>query len=121
MEKRIYSLFIGRWQCIPPHKGHITLIESVLREGKNALIAIRDTDRDEKNPFSIEQRRKALKKAFKKWKSRVKIIKIPDITEVCYGRKVGWGIREIKLSKDLESISGTKMREANKEKELWQF
>jgi len=115
----IYSLFIGRWQCIPPHKGHIALIETALKEGKNVLIAIRDTPKNEQNPYSVEQRREALKKAFKKWGKRVKIMKIPDIEEVCFGRKVGWGIREIRLSKDLENISGTKIRKAQKEKELW--
>jgi len=29
-----YSLFIGRWQCIPTHEGHIALIETVLKQGK---------------------------------------------------------------------------------------
>ncbi len=41
---------------------------------------------------------------------RVEIIYIPDITEVCYGRKVGWGIRRIPLPEEIESISGTKIR-----------
>jgi len=109
--KMRYSLFIGRWQCIPPHKGHIALIESVLNEGKNVLIAIRDTEKDEKNPYDIKDRERALMKAFKKWGNKVKIIAIPDIEDVCYGRGVGWGIRKIKLSKELERISGTKIRE----------
>jgi len=113
-----YSLYIGRWQCIPPHKGHIALIETVLKEGKNVLIAIRDTPKDKDNPYSVEQRRRALKKAFKKWGNRVRVMKIPDIEAVCYGRKVGYEIREIRLSKDLEKISGTKIRRANKIKEL---
>ena len=118
MDTRKYSLFIGRWQVIPPHKGHIALIETALKEGKNTLIAIRDTKRDENNPYSVEQRRRALKRAFRKWGKKVKIIKIPDIEAVCFGRKVGYDIREIKLSKDLESISGTAIRKAQKEKNL---
>jgi hypothetical protein len=40
----------------------------------------------------------------------IKIVLIPDITEVIYGRNVGWGIREIRLPKDIEEISGTKIR-----------
>ena len=118
--KKKYSLFIGRWQCIPPHKGHMALIETALMEGKNALVAIRDTEKNESNPFSFVQRKRALKKAFKKWGERVKIIKIDDIEEVVYGRKVGYGIREVRLSKDLENISGTKIRKAQKEAGLWQ-
>ena len=36
-----YSLFIGRYQ--PLHAGHINLIRVVLNEGKNVLVALRDT------------------------------------------------------------------------------
>jgi len=114
-----YSLFIGRWQCLPPHKGHIALIETALNQGKNVLIAIRDTEKDESNPFTMERRKEGLEKAFKRWGNKVKIIEIPDIEEIVYGRKVGYGIREVYLSKDLESISGTKIREAQKESGLW--
>ena len=39
---------------------------------------------------------------------------MPDILEVCYGRKVGCGIREIRLDGNTESISGTKIREIQK-------
>jgi nicotinamide mononucleotide adenylyltransferase len=116
------SLFIGRWQCIPPHSGHIALIETVLNEGKNVLIAIRDTEKDENNPYPLNERRKALRKAFsdRGWnRDRIKIIAIPDIKEVVYGRKVGYGIREIKLSPELEAISATEIRKKNKEKDLW--
>jgi len=105
----IYSLFIGRWQ--PFHKGHKKLIESVLNEGKNVLVAIRDTEISKDDPFTIKQRKKMIHKSLKNWGDKVKIIVIPDISEVCYGRKVGWGIREIKLSDDIEEISGTKIRD----------
>jgi len=115
-----YSLFIGRWQCLPPHAGHIALIESELKKGNPVLIAIRDTKKDKNNPYSVKQRKRALKEAFKKWGDKVKIIKIPNIKAVCYGRKVGYEIKEIKLSPDLEKISATKVREKNKQKELWQ-
>ncbi len=40
------SLFIGRYQ--PFHAGHMALIETVLREGKEVCIAIRDTEISEK-------------------------------------------------------------------------
>ena len=114
------SLFIGRWQCVPPHAGHLALIETVLKEGKNVWIGVRDTQKDESNPYNCRQRGVALRKALSKWpRDRVIITCIPDVAEVVYGRKVGWGLREIRLSEDLESISGTKVRKAQKEKELW--
>jgi len=100
-----YSLFIGRFQ--PLHEGHIKLIRSVLNEGKNVCVALRDTDIDENNPYNTKQRTKMFESEFG---DKVKIIVIPDILEVCYGRKVGWGIREITLDKETEAISATKIR-----------
>ena len=102
-----YSLFIGRYQ--PLHQGHIALIQRVLDEGKSICVALRDTEIDENNPYSTEQRKEMF---FKEFKDKVKVIVIPDIEEVCYGRKVGWGIREIKLDKKTESISASKIRNA---------
>jgi len=55
-----------------------------------------------------------LKKLLKEHKSYVKIIKIPDISNIVYGRKVGWDIREIKLDKEIEAISATSIRMKSK-------
>jgi len=109
--KKKYSLFIGRWQ--PFHKGHRKLINTILNEGKNVCIAIRDTEITKNNPYSLLQRMLMLEKEFKKQKisGRVKVITIPDIEEVVYGRTPGWKIRQIKLGKQTEAISGTKIRD----------
>ena len=48
-----YSLYIGRWQ--PWHAGHRWLIDQQLSKGKNVCIAIRDMEKDEKNPFSSKE------------------------------------------------------------------
>ncbi len=113
IEKRInnkkYSLFIGRYQ--PLHKGHIALIKTVLNEGKDVLVALRETPMNKENPYSISERKKMFSDVFGE---RVKVISIPDISEVCYGRKVGWGVREIRLAETVENISATKIREQNK-------
>ena len=101
----LYSLFIGRYQ--PLHEGHIRLIQKVLDEGKNVCVALRDTEIDKNNPYSIKQRKEMF---FKEFKDIVKIIIIPDIEEICYGRKVGWGIREIRLDEETENISATEIR-----------
>src|SRR3990167_10001013 len=101
-----YSLFIGRYS--PLHDGHIAIIEKVLSEGKNVLVAIRDTPLYNNDPFTCEEREEMLKLHFG---DRVKVIKIPDIEEICFGRKVGWGIREIKVSPEIEAISATKIRD----------
>ena len=103
-----YSLFIGRWQ--PFHDGHKALIQSVIDEGKEVCIAIRDTEISEDNPFTADRRKEMIQESF----PTAKVIVIPDIEEIVYGRGVGWGIREIRLDNKTESISGTKIRNEGK-------
>lgn len=117
--RKKYSLIPGRFQCIPPHEGHIVLIESILNEGKNVLIAVRDTEINENNPYTLLQRMESLKLTFSHYGDRVKVISIPDITEIVFGRKVGYGIREISLSLELEAISATEIRKKEREENLW--
>jgi len=103
-----YSLFIGRWQ--PLHEGHLALFEKVKQEGKNILIGIRNTGTSEQNPFPIEERMKMVKERV----PYADVIVVPDIEAVCYGRKVGYDIREIRLEEELEKISGTEIRKQAK-------
>jgi len=105
------SLFIGRWQ--PLHRGHIKLIRTVLNEGNKVCIGIRDSKVDDKNPYSVEERIDMICREFKREMNIGKLtyVVLPDIKEVVHGRKVGWGIREIRLDKETENISGTKIRE----------
>ncbi|MFM2357716.1 MAG: adenylyl-sulfate kinase [Candidatus Parcubacteria bacterium] len=105
------SLFIGRWQ--PFHDGHKTLIGVVLKEGKKVLIAVRDTPISEGNPYTLTERVDHIRKLYKD-NPNVEVIPLPDITEVCYGRDVGWGIRKIEVGKEIEDISATKIRQSKK-------
>ena len=105
------SLMIGRFQ--PFHSGHCAMVEKLLAEGKKPLIAIRDTVFSENDPFSVYERRKMIHNVFG---DKVETIVIPDIEEVVYGRKVGWGIREIELDQEIQKISATAIR---KPKILW--
>ena len=110
LDNEIYSLFIGRYQ--PLHEGHIKLIESVLNEGKKVAVGLRATPIEENNPYSVNERIDMFKEHFG---DKVLVFRLPDISEVCYGRKVGWGIREIRLDSNIEEISATKIRNAPKE------
>jgi len=98
------ALLIGRWQ--PLHAGHKALFNKVRQEGKKILIGIRDTEISESNPYSVTDRIAMIKEQV----PDAEVVVIPDITEVCYGRGVGYGIREIRLSADIEDISATKIR-----------
>jgi adenylylsulfate kinase-like enzyme len=51
-----------------------------------------------------------IQRTLKKYGELVKIIVIPDIDEICYGRNVGYKIKEIKLSSKKQKISGTAIR-----------
>lgn len=106
----VYSLFIGRYQ--PWHEGHATIMKKVLEEGKNIVIALRDTPVTSTDPLTIEERLHIIRNYWRNtsYEKRVKIIIIPDIEEVCYGRKVGWGIRKIDIDPELEKISATQIR-----------
>jgi len=102
----VYSLFIGRWQCLPPHNGHLALFDVVRKEGKKILIGVRDTKIDKNNPYTLRERINSIQESV----PDAKIIVIPDIDSVCYGRGVGYDIRQIDLPKDIENISATKIR-----------
>ncbi len=105
-----YSMFIGRWQ--PWHKGHRWLIDQRLSENKNVLICIRDMDTDEDNPYKPIEVKENLEKELHDLikENRVKVIIIPDIESVNYGRGVGYDIIEHTPPKDIKEISATKIR-----------
>mgnify|MGYP003141738807 CR=1 FL=1 len=106
-----YSLFIGRWQ--PWHDGHQWLIDQRLNEGKNVCIAIRDVEPDENQPWTPQQIKDNLKIRFLKeiTEDKIRVIIIPDIESVNYGRGVGYDIIEHIPPQDVKEISATKIRE----------
>ena len=111
------AVVIGRFQCLPPHEGHLKLIRHVLNEGKNVCVGIRKEDSTDKNPYSFWERFKEFEKVFRKeiLSGKVIVIPIPDIEEIVHGRNVGWGIREIRLDDKTEAISGTKIRKKQRQ------
>ena len=109
---------LGRYQ--PYHYGHIELIQQKLDTGIPALIMVRDIAPDEKNPFTTEQTVSLLEKYFKSKNTDVKVIIIPDIESVNFGRGVGYEINEFIPPKDIASISATGIRNCIKNKdEYW--
>ena len=110
-----YSMFIGRWQ--PWHAGHKWLIDQRLEQGKNVLILIRDIEPDDKNPFSAEQVKDNISNELS-WliiNGKVKVMIIPDIESVNFGRGVGYDVIEHVPPQEVSEISATKIREQLKE------
>ena len=105
------SVFIGRWQ--PLHNGHEALIRTVLDKGKKVLVLMRPGGSDADNPHDDEARLRMFRRRFgpEMDMGRLTVMGLPvDINEVCHGRDVGWGVREIRLDSDTEAISARRIR-----------
>lgn len=103
------ALFIGRYQ--PFHAGHQRLIEEGFRRVGQVCIAVRDTHGiDGKNPlpfFAVKQR---IETALAAHAGSFVVVPLPNITNVYYGRDVGYTVERIVLDEATEAISATKMR-----------
>jgi cytidyltransferase-like protein len=103
------ALFIGRYQ--PFHRGHQTLIEEGLRRVGQVCIAVRNTHGiDAKNPlpfFAVKQR---IETALSTYTGRFVVVPLPNITNVFYGRDVGYSVERIVLDEETEAISATQIR-----------
>ena len=111
MNSKKYSLFIGRWQ--PWHPGHRWLIDQRLNEGKNVCVAIRDVEVDVNQPWEATDIKLNVEIELQDLieQGKVKVITIPDIESVNYGRGVGYEIIEHVPPTDIEQISATRIRE----------
>jgi hypothetical protein len=105
-----FSAFIGRWQ--PLHDGHKALFQQKLDEGGNVLIMIRDVKPDERNPYTATEVYANITDHYKDLiaAGRVKVMKIPDICSVEFGRGVGYDIVEWIPPAEIAEISATKIR-----------
>ncbi len=103
-----HAMFVGRWQ--PLHIGHQELFKQAIDEGKNVLIGIRDIQPDEKNPFIAQQVLENITEFYQN-EPRVKVMVIPDICSIEFGRGVGYDIIEHIPPTAIGEISATKIRE----------
>jgi len=105
-----YSLFIGRWQ--PWHQGHRWLIDQRLKLNKKVLIAVREVDKNDKNPYDPIAVKKNIEKELTDLlnEGKVKVIVIPDIESINYGRGVGYEIIEHVPPENIGKISATEIR-----------
>ncbi len=112
-----WAMYIGRWQ--PWHTGHRWLIDQQLNQGKKVLIAIRDVEPDEKNPWSPHEVLMNISKELGDLiiKGVIRIIIIPDIESINFGRGVGYDIIEHVPPADISEISATKIRKQMNEDE----
>ena len=100
---------LGRWQ--PFHDGHYALFKEIIKKTGQVCIQIRDVQGVDDNPFDFETvKRKIEDKLNPEFEGRFQIILVPNITNICYGRGVGYKIEEIVLPEEIQKISATKIR-----------
>jgi nicotinamide mononucleotide adenylyltransferase len=106
-----YAMFVGRWQ--PLHSSHQALFQRALDNGKNLLICIRDGEINEKNPFSAEDVKRNIEDIYALLVNSgiMKVIIIPNICSIEFGRGVGYDIIEHIPPTEIGDVSATKIRE----------
>jgi hypothetical protein len=110
------ALLIGRYQ--PFHIGHKNLVAEAIRRSGQCCIALRDVGgTDESNPYVFERVKEDIEIACAEFGNKIKVVELPNISDVFYGRGVGYNIEQLELSKELQEVSATKIRkgEINKD------
>ena len=115
---------LGRWQ--PWHIGHQELFKRCIKKTGQVIIQVRDVEGasggegQDDNPFSWEDVCKniesnLLKDGYKRG-IEYEIMLVPNITNITYGRGVGYVFEEETFDKEISSISATKIRSELREK-----
>ena len=113
------SQMLGRWQ--PWHDGHTALFEKALKKTGQVCIMFRDVtgvdagvDGQADNPFEFEEVKKRIidglaAHGYQHEKEYI-VLKVPNVTDISYGRGVGYTFTEHDLGKEIHKISATKIR-----------
>ena len=106
---------LGRWQ--PFHDGHLALFKEALKKTGQVCIMVRDTGgTDDSNPFDFDFVKEKIEEALlPEYEGKFMVQLVPNITNISYGRGVGYAIEEIVLPEEVQKISATKIRAKMKE------
>ena len=99
------TLQLGRYQ--PWHEGHSALYDAGLERTSQVLVGVRNTEgTSEKDPLPYDR----VEEYIRKDRPDALIMRLPNITNIIYGRDVGYKIEKIELSQELQQISATQKR-----------
>ena len=108
-DKKATAQMLGRWQ--PWHAGHQKLFEEILKKTGQVNIMVRNVQGVDDNPFDFETVKRDIEERLNlEFEGRFKIMLVPNITNISYGRGVGYKIEEVVLSEEIQKISATKIR-----------
>ena len=109
---------LGRWQ--PWHQGHQELFKRCVKKTGQVIIQVRDVqgssggDGQDDNPFCWEDVCKNIEENLSKdgFKRSIdyEIMLVPNITNITYGRGVGYVFEEETFEDKITSISATQIR-----------
>ena len=113
--RKATAQMLGRWQ--PFHEGHYALFEEIIKKTGQVCIQVRDVKGVDDNPFNFETVKKNIEqRLLPNFKNRFKIVLVPNITNISYGRGVGYTIEEVVLPEKIQNISATKIRKNMRDK-----
>ena len=109
---------LGRWQ--PWHKGHQALFKRCIKKTGQVIIQVRDVEgvsggkNQNDNPFCWDTVCKNIEEnlyedGYKRGED-FEIMLVPNITNITYGRGVGYTFDEETFDEEITSISATKIR-----------
>ena len=105
--KKPTTLMLGRYQ--PWHEGHHALYNEAGKRTAQVVLGVRNTHgTSEKDPLSFEQvkfyidKDSAMKDAM--------VVRFPNITNIVYGRDVGYKIEQVELAPEIQAVSATQKR-----------
>ena len=124
--KKPTAEMLGRWQ--PWHDGHTALFEKALKKTGQVCIMFRDVsgvdagvDGQEDNPFEFEEVKKRIIDGLSvygyEYEKEYVILKVPNITDISYGRGVGYTFTEHDLGEEIHKISATNIRKKMREQD----
>ena len=115
---------LGRWQ--PWHKGHLELFKRCYKKTGQVIIQVRDVEGSSgglgqnDNPYDWDSVCINIEKGLKKENFvrgiHYEIMLVPNITNITYGRNVGYIFEEECFSEEITNISATKIRAELREK-----
>ena len=101
------TLMLGRYQ--PWHEGHHALYAEAGKRTDQVMLGVRDTQgTSTKDPLTFDEVKGYIAKD--SVMDRAMIIKVPNITNIVYGRDVGYKVEQVKLGDEIEAISATQKR-----------
>jgi len=107
--KKPTAQMLGRWQ--PFHDGHYALFQEIVKITGQVCIQIRDVQGVDDNPFNLDTVKKSIEDRLNlEFEGQFQIMLVPNITNISYGRGVGYKIEEVVLSEEIQKISATKIR-----------